>query len=247
MKVDLYDISGKKIKKIEVPEEIFKTEVNPLLMAQAVRVYLANQRQGTQSAKTRGEVSGSGRKIYRQKGTGLARHGDRYAPIFVGGGVAFPPKPRDFSLKIGKKQKRKALFSALTSKMKENAIIFIEGLEKIKRKTKEMLKVLKNLGILDSKKELKILLVLPNKIENLILAARNIKGVTLIPANLLNTYTVLNSDRIIFLKDSIDRLKEVFLKIEREKVNNSEKEKDKEIHPKVSKRKGKNNKEVNTE
>lgn len=209
MKVDLYDTSGKKIDKLELPETIFKAKINQQLMTQAVRVYLANQRQGTQSAKTRGEVTGSGKKIYRQKGTGGARHGDRYAPIFVGGGVAFPPKPRDFSLKISKKMKRLALFSSLTQKLNENAVIVIDGLEKIKAKTKEMVNVLSGLSDLGSKK---ILLVLPEKLENVILAARNIKMVTLTPVALLNTYAVLNTDKIIFLKDSIEKLSRVFLK-----------------------------------
>lgn len=237
MQVDLYDTTGKKIDKIKLPEEIFKAKVNPVLIAQAVRVYLANQRQGTQSAKTRSEVSGSGRKIYRQKGTGRARHGDRYAPIFVGGGVAFPPKPRDFSLKMGKKAKRKALFSALTQKLNGKAILVVEGLEKIKAKTKEMVQILGNLGNLSNlsiskKGETKILLVLPTKIENLIMAARNIKGVTLTPAALLNTYTVLENDQIIFLKDSIKKLSEIFLKEKQEK----QEEKEKQEQPKEEKK-----------
>ena len=223
MKADVFDIAGKKIDKTDLPDEIFKAEVKPVLMAQAVRVYLANQRQGTLSAKTRGEVSGSGRKIYRQKGTGYARHGDRYAPIFVGGGVAFPPKPRDFSLKIGKKAKKQALFSALTQKLAKKAIIIVEGLEKIKAKTKEMVKALSNLSNLGSKKTL---LVLPEKFENLILGARNINGVSLIPVALLNTYAVLDNDKIIFLKDSIGKLSEVFLKENGKQRNAKEKKKE---------------------
>lgn len=221
MQVDLLDTTGKKIDKIKLPEEIFETKANPALIAQVVRVYLANQRHGTQSAKTRGEVSGSGRKIYRQKGTGRARHGDRYAPIFVGGGVAFPPKPRDFRLKISKKMRKKALFGVLSQKLIEKRIFVIEGLEKIKAKTNEMVRILGNLGSLSNlsiskKGETKTLLVLPTKIENLILAARNIRGVTLTPVALLNTYTILENDQIIFLKDSIKKLSEVFLKEEQE-------------------------------
>jgi len=240
MQVDLCDINGEKTKKINLPEEIFKVKIKPALMAQAVRVYLANQRQGTQSAKTRGEVSGSGKKIYRQKGTGNARHGDRYAPIFVGGGIAFPPKPRDFSLKISKKQKKQALFSALTSKLSEKAIIFVEGLEKVKVKTKEMVKVLTNLGLRTKNLKTKIIIVLPEKIENLILAARNIEGLTLIKAPLLNTYAVLNNDKIIFLKDSIKKLNEIFLK-ENEKQVNGKMPKEKS-RKKVVKTRGRNKK-----
>lgn len=211
--VDLLDVTGKKIGKIDLPDQIFNAKINLVLMAQAVRVFLANQRQGTQSAKTRGEVAGSGRKIYRQKGTGNARHGDRYAPIFVGGGVAFPPKPRDFSLKIAKKSKRKALFSALSQKQKENKVLVIDGLEKIEAKTKIMVKILKDLKLAgDKKKELKILIILPEKLDQVIKAAQNLKNVTLSPANLLNTYMVLNSDRIIFLKETVKKLTEVFLK-----------------------------------
>lgn len=217
MKVDLHNISGEITGKIELPDEIFAAKINTVLMAQAVRVYLANQRQGTQSAKTRGEVSGSGRKIYRQKGTGHARHGDNYAPIFVGGGIAFPPKPRNFSLKMGKKAKKKALFSALSQKIKEKAIIIVDGLEQIRAKTKEMVKTLSVLSGPSNLGHQKILLVLPGNLENLILAARNIEGIKLVPAGLLNPYPVLESDKIIFLKDSIKKLTEVFLKKEQDK------------------------------
>lgn len=221
MTADLYNLETKKTEKVKVPKEIFEAKINPFLMAQAVRVYLANQRQGTLSAKTRGEVKGSGRKIYRQKGTGNARHGDRYAPIFVGGGVAFPPKPRDFSLKISKKAKKAALFSALTKKFNDNKVIFLKGLEKIKPKTKEGEKVLKEVIPEIGGREIKILLVIPEKTKNILLAMRNLKGVEIILANLINTYTVLKSDKIIFLDKSLEKIKEVFLKKESEdkKIN----------------------------
>lgn len=204
MTIDLYNLDGKIIKEISLPEKIFKAEINKTLMAQAVRVYLANQRQGTQSAKTRGEVTGSTRKIYRQKGTGNARHGDQYAPIFVGGGVAFPPKPRDFRLSLSKKMRRLALYSALSQKLKDKAIIVVDGLTKIKGKTKEMSKVLINLGLKEKKEHL--LLVLPEKLEKLILASRNIEDMTLVSADLLTTYGVLDNDKIILLTETITKI-----------------------------------------
>lgn len=242
METDLYNTTGNKIDKIELPNEIFKAKINPVLMAQAVRVYLANQRQGTQAAKTRGEVSGSGRKIYRQKGTGLARHGDRYAPLFVGGGVAFPPKPRDFSLQLTKKARRKALFSALSQKLNEKGVIFISNLNEIKGKTKEMVLVLKNLGL---KEKEKILLILPGKLNQVILAARNIENLSLTRADLLNTYSILNNQKIILLKDSLTRLKEVFgeKKLLKEKVVLEEQkekatpQKEKQVRKKIAKKK----------
>ena len=122
LNIDVFDIKGKNVGSISLPESIFKAKVNPQVVAQAVRVYLANQRQGTSSTKTRGEVQGSTRKIYRQKGTGRARHGSIRAPIFVHGGVAFGPKPRDFSLKIPSKIKQQALFSAFSSKFSADEI-----------------------------------------------------------------------------------------------------------------------------
>lgn len=219
-RIDVYDTKGKKTGKIQLPKEIFGAKINEQLMTQAVRVYLANQRRAGAKTKTRGEVIGSGRKIYRQKGTGRARHGDRYAPIFVGGGRAHGPTGREnWQLKIAKKMKRRALFSALTSKLKEKNLIIIEGLEKIKPKTKIMTKVLaiitnRRLGNAKAQKEKKtqkILLVLPEKIENVIRAAKNIAGVKLTQANLLNAYEVLNGGKLIVTKDSIKVLKETFL------------------------------------
>jgi large subunit ribosomal protein L4 len=213
MQTDLYDIFGKKTKKTEISEEIFKAKINPILMAQAVRVFLANQRQGTQSAKTRGEVAGSGRKIYQQKGTGNARHGDRYAPIFVGGGIAFPPKPRDFSLKMTKKARKNALFSALSQQQKNGQVLIVDDLEKIEAKTKALAKILKDLKVInEKKKETKILIVLAEKSDQVTKAAGNLKNTTLTLIRLLNTYTVLNSDKIIFSKEAVKALAEFFLK-----------------------------------
>src|SRR5882724_11511103 len=134
--LDVYGLDGKVAEKVTVPAAIFGEKVNKTLLAQAVRVYLANKRQGNASTKTRGEVDGSTRKIYRQKGTGKARHGSVRAPIFVHGGVVFGPKPRDFSLSLPKKMKRKALFSALSAKLQGKELIVVSSLETITPKTK---------------------------------------------------------------------------------------------------------------
>src|SRR3989338_2709122 len=150
LNASVFDIKGKVAGHIELPSEIFGAKVNNSLMSQAVRVYLANQRQGTVKTKDRGEVNATTKKIWQQKGTGRARHGSKRAPLFVGGGVAFGPKPRDFSLTISKKMKKNALFSALSSKLKENEIKILKGLEAVTPKTKIMNGILKNLGIEES-------------------------------------------------------------------------------------------------
>ncbi|MEK7534225.1 MAG: 50S ribosomal protein L4 [Patescibacteria group bacterium] len=213
--IDCFDIQGKAAEKIELPKEIFGAKVNNQLMAQSVRVYLANQRMGTASTKTRGEVSGSTKKIWAQKHTGRARHGSRKAPIFVGGGIVFGPKPRDFSLKLSKKMKRLALFSALTSKFKKGQLKGLTGFEKIEPKTKLMVSAMKNLGIRD--KDKKVLLVTPStkkEFENVYRASRNIKGVNIVNADILNVYEVLDNKLILLMKPSIDVMKETFLKME---------------------------------
>jgi len=207
-KVDLVTVAGRKSGKIDLPKEIFAAKINKPLMAQAVRVYLANQRKSKAKVKTRGEVRGSRRKIWRQKGTGRARHGDRYAPIFVGGGRAHGPTGEEnYRLKMSKKMRRQALFSALTSKLKEGEVLVIKGLEKVEPKTKEMTGILGKVT-----KSRKATVILPEVIENVIRAARNIKGVNLAQAHLLNTYQVLNGGKIILMKESVDKLKETFLK-----------------------------------
>ena len=228
-KIDVLTLTGRKSGKMELPEEIFAVRVNPQLIAQAVRVYLANQRRAKAKTKTRGEVSGSRRKIWRQKGTGRARHGDRYAPIFVGGGVAHGPTGKEnYRLRMTKKMKRRALFASLTRKFKNKEILVVKGLEKIEPKTKKMMRVLKDLK-LDSlpfsdrarkkrktssqtKKGKMISLILPRNLENVIRAARNIPTLRLLQADQLNTYEILRSNRLLFMKDSIAKLKETFLK-----------------------------------
>lgn len=210
VKVELFDLKGKVIENMSLPKEIFGVDVNSPLMAQAVRVYLANQRRGTVRTKSRGEVNISTRKIYRQKGTGRARHGAASAPIFVGGGIAHGPKPRDYSLSIPKKMKKKALFSALSAKVKDGEVRALLGLEKIEPKTKKMADVLKNLNLTG-----RILVVTPDsKQDNIFRAGKNIEGVRIMSANLINTYEVLSTKQIVFMKDSIDSLKNTYFKEE---------------------------------
>ncbi|MBI4100551.1 50S ribosomal protein L4 [Candidatus Microgenomates bacterium] len=216
--LDLLDLEGKVVGKVTLAKEIFGAKINPKLIAQAIRVYLVNQRQGTQSTKTRGQVRGTTKKMYAQKGTGRARHGAATAPIFVGGGIAHGPQPRDFELKMSKKMRRRALFSALSDKFEEKALFAIEGLEAIKPKTAEMVKIFKNLKLETPKA--KVLLVLPKKIENLMKAARNIEGATLTQAALLNPYQILSHKKIIFLKDALPEIEKTFLP---EKGNSEEK------------------------
>ncbi len=204
------DLKGKEIKEVPLKKEIFASPVNERLIAQYVRVYLANQRQGTASTKMRGEVVGSTRKIYRQKGTGKARHGDIRAPIFVGGGVTFGPKPRDYSLKMNKKQQRKALFDSLTLKCKNNQIEGLEdGFLKIEPKTKVLYLFLKQ----TNNNKRKTLLVLP-KIEknNLILASRNIPNLAIVAADSINAYNVLNSEKIFFVEKALELFVNHFFK-----------------------------------
>ncbi|OGV89214.1 50S ribosomal protein L4 [Microgenomates group bacterium RBG_19FT_COMBO_39_10] len=213
-KVDLYTITGRKAGQISLPKEIFEAKINKLLMAQAVKVYLSNQRKAGAKTKTRAEVAGSGRKIWRQKGTGRARHSDRYAPIFVGGGRAHSPTGKEnYKLKMSKKMKRQALFSALTSKFKEEEIIAVKGLGKVEPKTKTMATILTKLPLKEKKKkEVKILLVLPEVLENVIRASRNLAGVQLVQANQLNPYQVLSQKQVVLMEESIKKLKETFLK-----------------------------------
>ncbi len=209
LSASVYDLKGKAIGRVSLPVEIFGVAENPKLISQAVRVYLANQRLGTASTKTRGEVQGSTRKIYRQKGTGRARHGAIRAPIFVHGGIALGPRPHDFSLTLPQKAKRLALFGALSAKLKDGEIKVI-NLEKITPKTKIIAKALKSLDLNG-----KTLLVTPggmNDFKNVYLSTRNIEGVKIITATTLNTYDVLNNSGILFMKESIDVLKKHFLK-----------------------------------
>lgn len=215
LKIDVYDTKGKVVGEVDLPREIFGEKVNKILLAQAVRVYLANQRRGTASTKTRGEVRGSTRKIYKQKGTGRARHGGIRAPIFVHGGIAFGPKPRDYSLAFPKKMRRKALFSALSAKVVDKQIKVVDSLEDIKPKTKVIIEILKALNA-DQKKR-SLMLVLPSfegKNESVYRAARNIEGLKVKRANLLNAYDVFESKVVLFPKSAIEEVKKTFVKVQ---------------------------------
>lgn len=183
-----------------LPKELFAAKINKPLMAQAVRVYLANQRQGTASTKTRGEVEGSTRKIYRQKGTGRARHGAIRAPIFVGGGIAFGPTPRDYHLDFPKKMKRAALSSALTSAFQEGKMIVVDGLSLV-AKTKIMANTLQTVGTKGS-----TLLVVGKDAGVTMRAARNIADLDILPAQNLHAYSVISHQKVVCMKEAIGEL-----------------------------------------
>ncbi len=207
VQVNVLGVDGKVSGKTSLPAELFAAKVNRQLLAQAVRVYLANQRRGNASTKTRGEVEGSTRKIYRQKGTGRARHGGIRAPIFVGGGISFGPKPRDYSLDFPKKMKKRALSAALTSQLRVGNIIVVDGLENLEPKTKLMAQALLLVGASDN-----TLLVLPNQSETVVRATRNIAGVDMLAARSLHTYAVLSHKKLIVMKEALPILKETFVK-----------------------------------
>lgn len=208
--INVYNTSGKSVGRMNLPPEIFGQKPNKELMAQAVRVYLSNQRKGGAKTRSRGERRGSTRKIYRQKGTGRARHGDRKAPIFIKGGRAHGPTGKEhFKRRLSKKMKRGALFSALSSKLEENRIKVIKSLERFEPKTKEMVKVLHNFKLKAGQE--KISLVMPERMENVKRASRNIPGVRLLMAKQLNTYEVLDNQWLLFLKPSIKVIKETYL------------------------------------
>ncbi|HVZ58282.1 MAG TPA: 50S ribosomal protein L4 [Patescibacteria group bacterium] len=211
-KVDVFDLSGKVVTTLILPELLFGAKVNKQLVAQAVRVYLANQRMGTQSTKTRGEVEGSTRKIYRQKGTGRARHGGIRAPIFVGGGIALGPKPRDYSRDLPQKMRRAALASALTVKLDKGEVKVVDGLETITPKTKLFVGALSKLQ-LDAKNK-KLLVILPTRMDNVQKAVRNVEGVSFVLANQLNTYQVMNARKLLVMRSAIDTLEKTFVKKE---------------------------------
>lgn len=210
--IPVYDLNGKEKTKFTLPKEVFAVKTNPKLLAQYVRVYLANQRQGNAWTKTRGEVIGSTRKIYKQKGTGRARHGDKKAPIFVGGGIVGGPKPRNYSLKLNKKQTKSALLNALSLKFKEAGIFGLnDDFSKVEPKTKIFVNFLKVMG---ADKE-KILLVLA-KMEknNLVLSSRNIPNLTLTEAASLNPYEILRNKKVFFLTEGLQVLVKNILKNE---------------------------------
>ena len=200
LSVPVYSLAGRAAGTMTLLKEIFGREVNKALLAQALRVYMTNQKNFTASTKTRGEVIGSTAKIYRQKGTGRARHGAITAPIFVGGGIVFGPKPRKVRLDLPQKMKKQALFSALSSKAKDLSILGVSGLEKASGKTKEMVKLLKKVN---SKS---VLIVTGGKVDNVVRGARNIPGISVLPANQLNAYEVLKHQKLLISKEAVEAL-----------------------------------------
>lgn len=204
LKTDVYNIQGEVVGKTSLPAEIFAAIVSPQLLSQAVRVYQANERAGTHNTKTRSEVAGSTRKIYKQKGTGRARHGSITAPIFIGGGVAHGPHPIDYSMTLPQNMKKKALFGVLTDKLQSNTIKVVRGMENIELKTKKMNEVLENLKLTPSKGEnSKILLVTSQNKENISLAGRNIPYLTIGNAKLLNSYEVMSHGKVLLMEEAV--------------------------------------------
>jgi large subunit ribosomal protein L4 len=207
----IFDQKGAALKEIiSLEPKIFKTEGKLELLAQYLRVYLANKKPKTGSTKTRSEVTGSTRKIYRQKGTGRARHGDIKAPIFVGGGIAHGPKPRYSKLTLTKKQKRKALFLSLSLALKENRIIVLDdALLKIQPKTKTMVKLLQNFS--PDKKPSFLLVFSSKKANDLLNATKNIPYLQVMDVTNLNPYLILKYKKILFLKEAISQLNKIYL------------------------------------
>ena len=202
--VSVYNMEGNVVGTIELNDVIFGTDVNEHLMHMAVVSQLANKRQGTQSAKTRAEVSGGGKKPWRQKGTGHARQGSTRAPHWTGGGVVFAPKPRDYSFKMNRKEKAAAICSALTSRVEAEKIVVLESLDFSEIKTKNMVKVLENLKVG------KALVVIGEKNDNVQLSARNIEGVRTSLTNAINVYDILKYDTLVITKDAVAKLEEVY-------------------------------------
>ena len=202
--VSVLNMEGKEVGSMELNDAVFGVEINEHLVHQAVVLQLANNRQGTQKAKTRSEVSGGGRKPWRQKGTGHARQGSTRAPQWTGGGVVFAPVPRDYSFKMNKKGKRAALKSVLTSKVQENKFIVLDELKLAEVKTKEMKKVLDNLKVNNA------LVIIGDDSENVALSARNIAGVQTASVNTINVFDMLKYNTIIATKSSVASIEEVY-------------------------------------
>ena len=202
--VSVYNMEGKEVEKIDLSDAVFGVEVNEHLVHMAVVQYLANRRQGTQKAKTRSEVSGGGRKPWRQKGTGHARQGSTRAPQWTGGGVVFAPVPRDYSFKMNKKEKRLALKSVLTGRVLENKLIVLDELKMDEYKTKQFKKVMENLNV---KKGLVVLAENDDKVER---SARNLSGINTALTNTINVYDILKSDTLVLTTDAVKKIEEVY-------------------------------------
>ena len=202
--VSVYNIEGKEVGTIDLNDAVFGVEVNEHLVHMAVVSQLANKRQGTQKAKTRSEVSGGGRKPWRQKGTGHARQGSIRAPQWTGGGVVFAPVPRDYEVKMNKKERRAALKSALTSKVQDNKLVVVDSLALAEAKTKEMQKVLTNL------KADKALVITAADDQNVVIAARNIADVQTATVSTMNVYDVMKHNTVVVTKDAVASIEEVY-------------------------------------
>ena len=204
-KVDVYNIEGKKVSDIELADSVFGIEPNENIVHSVLKNYLANQRQGTQSTKTRAEVSGGGKKPWRQKGTGRARQGSTRAPQWIKGGIALGPKPRSYKYTVNKKEKRLAVKSILSSKVLENELVVVDSLPLKDIKTKEMVKALSNLKV-----EGKALIMLPERNENVQKSARNIEGVKTTLVETINVYDLLKYSKLVVTLDTVKKLEEVY-------------------------------------
>ncbi len=204
-KVTVLDMAGKEVSKIDLSDAVFGIEPNKAVMHDMVKNYLANQRQGTQSALTRAEVSGGGKEPWRQKGTGHARQGSTRAPQWTHGGIVFAPKPRSYRYTLNKKVRRLAMKSALSSKVLDNELVVLDKIAMDEYKTKTIAAMLKAVG-----SEKKALIVLPEKNEKVIASAANIPGVKTALVNTLNVYDILNADKFIVLQDAIAQIEEVY-------------------------------------
>lgn len=205
-KVEVLNIKGENVGEIELNETLFAADIAETAVYDAVKSQLANKRQGTQSAKTRAEVRGGGRKPFRQKGTGRARQGSIRAPHYTGGGIVFAPKPRDYSYKIPKKMRRKALYSVLTSKVIDNELVVLDELKLDSYKTKEANEILKNINA-----DNKAYVVIAENDDKVYRSFRNIEGCNVEKANLINVYDLLRHDKLVVTKDAIAKLEEVFI------------------------------------
>ena len=204
-KVDVYNMQGKKVSDVELSEAVFGIEPNENIVHSALVNYLANQRQGTQSTKTRAEVSGGGRKPWRQKGTGRARQGSIRAPQWVKGGIALGPKPRSYKYTVNKKERRLAIKSLLSSKVLEKELTVVDKLELAEIKTKTMVKALADLKV-----EGKTLIVLPENNKNVLMSARNIEGVKTIVLNNINVFDLLKYNNLVLPLETVKKLEEVY-------------------------------------
>ena len=204
-KIDVYDIQGKKVSTVDLKDEIFGIEPNEAVVHSVLVNFLANQRQGTQSTKTRAEVRGGGRKPWRQKGTGRARQGSIRAPQWIKGGIALGPKPRSYKYTVNKKEKRLAIKSCLSSKVLEKELVVVDSLPLKEIKTKEMVKTLNNLKV-----EGKTLILLPERNETVQKSARNIEGVKTTLVNTINVYDLLKYKNLVITLDTVKKLEEVY-------------------------------------